>query len=213
MVAMRLARALRDRWRRKDCRPSDCHCTNTPCGDCEFINFDAARIGYCFEGLNTDPVVGLCEPGVDGTICVYVSDGLNQPYWGDVAYDFGVLLAQNGYADHVRYADMGRDGRSDSESCIVPCSRIKSSRAAARVARVPPAAPAAVAPLHPVGSVRPITNNSAAPSGGGQPRRKLLHVHRGTRGAEGCRRHRDLPAEGGLRRSRASDTRRRECAP
>lgn len=89
-------------------------------------------------------------------MCVYISDGMLNPFWGDIAYNLGVLLAKNGYADHVRYADMGQwtgDPLPNPASCpslgaIQPCGGACGAC---------PAGTACVgrAPLHPVGFCAP----------------------------------------------------------
>jgi len=62
-------------------------------------------LGVCVTGPS--PYSGVdCTPGLDGHVCSSMKTADGSVFWVDTAYDFGVLLAQNGGAASVRYADL-----------------------------------------------------------------------------------------------------------
>lgn len=85
-----------------------------------------------------------------------ISNGEWAPFWADITYEAGTLLAKNGYADKLRYADMGKwtgDPIPNPTTCsglgsILPCGGSCGACPAGSVCR-------GRSPLHPVGFCDP----------------------------------------------------------
>ncbi len=83
-----------------NCFPASQTGTGTQCESCPLT---VANYGYdmalCQNAVLSDFPTGICDDD-----CVYVQ-AIAPVEWNDVPYEIGVLFAQNGGADRVRYAD------------------------------------------------------------------------------------------------------------
>jgi len=141
-----------------DCRPANCGCNHPQCSDCVPINTNVdGAPGYCPPNPFVAAGTALCGPGVDGMVCVSTNLGQSTPsFWAEVPFDMGVLLANDGYADYVRYADMGKwtgDPLPSPTSCpslgaVLPCGGACGACPAGSTCM-------GRSPLHPVGFCHP----------------------------------------------------------
>lgn len=88
----------------EECSPPDCHCYQ------ELESSLSPTTGICASPPGSRweyPFGDLCSPGSDGHICVLLTIVATTLGWVDAPFELGQLLAANGSADRVRYADLG----------------------------------------------------------------------------------------------------------
>lgn len=128
----------------QQCSPSDCKCIQ---------QMPPANTGVCSSDDTTwpNPFGDPCFPGVDGRVCVLITD-LSAPAWVDAPYELGELLANDGAAERVRYADLGL---WTGEPIPLPttCPNLGTVQACGGMCGTCPSGQVCVgrSPLHPVG--------------------------------------------------------------